>query len=457
MENTFSLHPQARTHFDREAESLVAALQPLPTPEQSLPPQGSMGHVPLAAHLTDADIVDPVRLSRVDWLGRFRGLEVHTADIHEFLSEEAAQKLEQIADNVASRRELREYCGTSYILRHLSDWVRRRRVGEPADSSWTADLLASLTRDVCDQTILIPLEGIQITTPFELGQVSFDYFTEAAIEEMLRNVPQDTLEIRNFWKTNYQGRVYARYRCTAEGMHAKELAAHHTDKALEVLRLFDLAALEIRAQSLIGRMGQLVPPYRHAFQIRPDGDHILSIDAEHSTIIDFTLDEQLLSFLQQSGIGLAGRLLRRMHLTDLEERGLEAISHFAHGVALPAPQDRLLHAMVAVESLLLKDQNEPIQARLGHRVALLTAATLEERRQVVDDFLKGYQLRSQFVHHGTKLDGTKLDDMDAANRLLLLCLITVDKVMKLTQSFTTKAALLGYLDDEMLAPRSSPV
>jgi hypothetical protein len=37
----------------------------------------------------------------------------------------------------------------------------------------------------------------------------------------------------------------------------------------------------------------------------------------------------------------------------LERDGLEAISHFAHGVASPAPQDRLMHALVAVESLLL--------------------------------------------------------------------------------------------------------
>jgi hypothetical protein len=452
MENTFSLPSQARTHLDREAESLITALQPVPTPGQTPPPQGSLVHIPIAAHLTDADISGPIEISYTDWLGRFRGLEVPGTDIHEFLPEQAAQKLERMADDVASRRQLRAYCGTSYIVRHLSDWVRRRRVDESADSSWTADLLASLTRDVADRTILIPLEGIQITTPFELGRVSFDYFTEAAIDEMLRFVPQDNLQVRGDWKRNYQGRVYTRYQCTAESMQAEDLAAYHTDKALEILLLADFAAIDIRARSLLGRMGQVAPAQRHAFEMTPHGGLRLSRGSERAAgIIEFRVDEQLLSILRHPGIGMADQLLRKTQPTDLERLGLEAISHFARGVASPAPQDRLVHAVVAVESLLVKDENEPIGAQLGRRIALLTASTLEERKQVVDDFRKGYGLRSKFVHHGAKLD-----EVDSTNRALLLCLKAVDAVMRMTLSFTTKVALLNHLDDEMLAPKSSP-
>ena len=85
------------------------------------------------------------------------------------------------------------------------------------------------------------------------------------------------------------------------------------------------------------------------------------------------------------------------------------------------------------------------------RAVRLSASTLEDRRQVVDDFLKGYQLRSKFVHHGVKPN-----EVDAANRLLLLCLCAVDAVMIMTPRFATKKALLDHLDDEMLTPRSSP-
>jgi hypothetical protein len=115
---------------------------------------------------------------------------------------------------------------------------------------------------------------------------------------------------------------------------------------------------------------------------------------------------------------------------------------------LPAPQDRLIHALVAVESLLVKDQNEPIQGPLSRRIALLTASTLDDRKQVVADFLKGYTLRSDLVH------GRQLKNEAMANRVLQLCWVAIDVVMRRTQGFRTKEDLLRDLEDELLAPPS---
>ena len=133
-------------------------------------------------------------------------------------------------------------------------------------------------------------------------------------------------------------------------------------------------------------------------------------------------------------------------MTDLEEHVLEAISHYAHGVGLPAPQDRLVHALVAVETLLLKDQNESIQSKLGQRMALLTAQNLPSRKQAVRDLIQGYSLRSDFVHHSSKPD-----DINRANRLLRLCWDSVNAIALNTQRFNSKQALIDHLDDSLLA------
>jgi len=442
--------PEAKTYFDEKANSLIAALKPLTVRSRFQPLRGSVAHRPVTHQLTNADIIGHVRLSYADWLGRFRGFEIHEANIHEFLSEEDAKKLEEIADNVARRRELQAHCGTNYVLTHLVDWVRRRRLQEPADNSWTADLFASLTRDICDQTILIPLEGIQIEISFKLGQVTFHFFTESSFNEMLQNVPeesQDLEELREYLRKRYQGRVYTRFQCTAEKNHAQELASYQTDKALEVLKFFNPAALEIRAQCFLGRMGQVTPAQQHAFQVLPNNNISLSEEVEPSRANEFVVNKQILQILQPE-IGIASDLLRKTQLTDLEERTLEAISHFAHGVTSPSSQDRLLHALVAVESLLLRDHNEPVQSQLGYRVALLATSTLQDRKKARRDFLKGYSLRSQFVHHGAKLD-----DVDTANRVLFLCWSAMIAVIRLTRKFDSKKALLDSLEDEQLAPQ----
>lgn len=194
-------------------------------------------------------------------------------------------------------------------------------------------------------------------------------------------------------------------------------------------------------------MGQTTLPQWHAFHEQANGKLLLSQGIAFSSHdYELLINMERLQFMHQSGFGIANHLLSKKQLTDLEERCLEAISHYAHGVASLTPQDRLLHALVAVESLLLRDSNEPVQGPLSLRIARLATSKLEERKKAVRDFVKGYKLRSQFVHHGARPD-----DVETANRVLLLCWAAIEAVMKLTKKFESKLALLDGLEDEFLS------
>jgi hypothetical protein len=453
MSEIILLPPEAKTHLDEKANSLISALKPLFNRPLPKPSKGSMAHKPVT-HLKSADIIEPISGGQtIDGFGRFLGFKIHSADIHEFLPEEAAERLEKIAYKVAARHELQSYCDTTYVRDHLVGWIRRRRLEESSDISWTSDLQSSLTNDISDRLIFVPMDGIQIEVPFRLGQISFDYFTEDSINAILRKRPEEDPDFKYYsekFRKRYQGRVYAKFQCKAEKNYAQKLAFAHTDKALEILKLFNPAAFEIRAQCFLCRFGQVTLPQWHAFHASPEGNvKLLSEGVEflYCSSYNFLVNREVLNFIQHSGFSIATQFLCKMLLTDLEKRCLEAISHFAHGVASVSPQDRLIHALVAVESLLLGDPNEPIQSNLGNRVALLVDSKLEERIKAKKDFLKGYTLRSRFVHHGTKPD-----DVETANRVLLLCWTVINAVLILTRKFESKQALLGNLEKELLAP-----
>ncbi len=452
----FVLPQEARNHFDKEADSLVASLKPLPNRPPSRRRQGSDAHVPLVRTLTEKDLLGRPRVSVRDWLGRLKAVEVHGEvagqQIHEVLPEAGTEALERLADSLARHRSLRTCCGVAYIRKHLIDWMQRRRLRETADGSWTADLLAALERDVQEQTILVPLEGIAIAEPFELGQLAFNFFTEASIHAMVPPEagavapPEVVEEFRGMLKERFQGHVYAQYTCIAEEEHAQELAVRQTDAVLEILRMFDAAALDIRARCLMGRMGQVAPAERHLLRVGVPDRLLLAEGLDHDGVVRFALDREILDVLHGSGFGVASQLLSKEEQTDLEKHSLEAISHYAHGVASPAPQDRLLHALVAVESLLIRDQNEPVQGKLGQRMALLTASDLASRKQAVKRLQAGYGLRSAFVHHGIKPG-----DIKQANEVLLLCWETLNAVALNTQRFNSRQALLDSLDDALLS------
>jgi len=443
--------PEAKNYFDKKANSFIDALKPSIVRSENKQRRGSLAHTPVALNIADDDIIGRVKHYYHDELDRFLGFEIHEANINEFLPKGAAEDLEKIASKVIRQPMIREYCDANYVREHLVDWITRRRLQETADKSWINDLIVSLFSDICDQKILTPLEGIQVEVPFKFGQVSFRYFTKSFIDGILQKLPTGVPDLDEFGKEfrkRYQGRVYTEFICKAEKNYAQKLAVYHTEKALEILKFLNPAALEIRAQCFLGRMGQVTPAQWHAFQVLP-GDKVVFFEGVESSgrLNDFLVDKKYLQTFKHVGT-ITDKLLCKVQINDLEKRCLEAISHFAHGVTSPSPQDRLLHALVAIESVLLKDPNESVQSHLGYRVALLATSKLEDRKKAVKDFQKGYNLRSRFVHHGTKLD-----DIEAANRVLFLCWSAIYSVIDLTMKFESKQALLDSLEDELLTPQ----
>jgi hypothetical protein len=449
MDISLELPAEARTYFDETATALLSTLKPCKPRKAAVPLKGSLGERPIVFKADSSNIIGTVDVTFINGFDEFCGFEVHGDNVHEAIMGEDAQKLDKLSAKLANRRELKPYCGTAYVRAHLINWIRHRRLGTVAETSWISIFLPALQNAVIDHISIIPLEGIEISIPFDLGGIHFDYFNKQQFDHMFTaNQPPDGMkDYVEKLRKQFQGRVYAGFRCRAVREHADKLAFYQTDRVLEVVRMFDAAAFEIRAQCIVGRFGQVSPNLTCVFHQSDVGDLFLSQGTGSPVRKNLVINEALLHRMRETGIAIAWELIQKDKLTDLEERALEAVSHFAHGVAATDAQDRLLHALIAVESLLLRNSNEPVLGKIGQRLAVLTKPSLEKRKQAISDFSAGYSLRSAFVHHGVKPD-----DIQMANRVLLLCWDTINCAMYATRKFDTKNVLLNWLDDQLLAP-----
>ena len=104
--------------------------------------------------------------------------------------------------------------------------------------------------------------------------------------------------------------------------------------------------------------------------------------------------------------------------------------------------DKLVFALSALESMLLRDSNEPIQKNLGERMAFLIGQTAEERKSIVKNIDETYRIRSAFVHHGQTAR-----HVETVNRFLVNAWTTFSRLMDLSIKYKTKAALIGALED----------
>jgi hypothetical protein len=106
----------------------------------------------------------------------------------------------------------------------------------------------------------------------------------------------------------------------------------------------------------------------------------------------------------------------------MQDRVLAAMSLYSGGLLFPSVEHRLLHALVAVEALLLKSTSEPILTGLVYRVAHLVGKSVDERRTIMSDFKDGYDIRSGFVHHGKAAAD---ESIDLVNRVVQHCWVLV--------------------------------
>ena len=68
------------------------------------------------------------------------------------------------------------------------------------------------------------------------------------------------------------------------------------------------------------------------------------------------------------------------------------------------PTDKLLHIFVALESLLLKSDTEPVVSAISDRFAFIAGRSVEERLEISSLVKTVYRLRSKYVHHALPVD-----------------------------------------------------
>ena len=167
-------------------------------------------------------------------------------------------------------------------------------------------------------------------------------------------------------------------------------------------------------------------------------DHI-SRSAQDQRMTDWPLDRSL-----QLRPGVLENLDRLALDTSTEFRRslYDALILYSRQTLAVEVSDKLVFTLSALESMLLRDGNEPIQKNLGERMAFLIGQTAQARKDIVQNIEGVYRIRSAFVHHGQTSRHVEIVD-----RFLVNAWTTFSRLMDLSVKYRTKAALLGALED----------
>lgn len=128
-------------------------------------------------------------------------------------------------------------------------------------------------------------------------------------------------------------------------------------------------------------------------------------------------------------------------LSDFQEKLIASLLIYNRGNVTRNAVEKLVYVLVALETMLLRDQREPIQANVGERLAFIVGKDAAERQKVAALTKSCYNTRSRFIHHGQSLESlSQIEDF------LRYSWVFFTRLIRKHLQYASKTALLDDLE-----------
>lgn len=450
------LHPQAATNFNLKAEVLLAELTSVPLPSR----QGHHGpldpDVHVAAHFNSKNIIGDVEVRHIDYSGNelAKSFELGVARVGLF--GDSYKNLVRIAEGMHKSRALQNAVSLGLLIDLIFDWVRHRHQDEPVPQM-TDYVLGECEKRLEDVEIWIPVYMLHVQSTLSIGRVTLTEITRAMIDEwhggMLTQVPEESKAVVEHHlsqeRTKFQGFAAAILKMRAEPERAAEVAFEEAEQSLALLRFFAPASFNPKYTSYCVPLGR---------------EHVES--SEYLTVSDgkitsyftgavdmrepaWALSTGKIAELRANGIDALNGILANPKRSEYQEDLLAAIRMYSKSALAKDFADRLVYMLIALESMFLRNNSEPIVDNISERMALFAGRTVGERRAIVSNVKKTYGLRSAFVHHGR---GIGIDEITTLKEFMVTAWRCMQSLIGYAvDGGATKLKLLERLEDMKLS------
>jgi hypothetical protein len=249
-------------------------------------------------------------------------------------------------------------------------------------------------------------------------------------------------------RADLQGLAAATAKVNAEPKRAYEVALRESERALAALRVYQVAATttpEVTSYcALLGR--ENVEGIKHLEmengRVRRTSDQTIGGPVFHWHLSD----DDVSKYAGTLGFDKVNKLLALKKRSKFQETLLDALLLYSRSTREKDLAGKLVYTLVAMESVLLRNDTEPIQQNVGERMAFINANTVEKRQEIIRTLKAAYALRSRFVHHGHTIE-----ERDTVWRFMIEAWALFTNLAKASSRFETKEELIDCLEAMKLA------
>lgn len=447
------LHPDAAKNFDAKAEELVPKLTPDPyikvrKPEGEFFPDLGTHEIP------PEDIKDLQSDSYIDFIGREVAKYFKHGDVDIGLFGESYKDIVRLAERVQKTKSLHDKVSIKLLKNLIFEWLKNR-YRQSTTASMTQYVLAECEKRVQEIELWLPLAMLYIQSDIQIGRIIVKTVTKEMIDAWHRGIESQIISqggtveppLQQHFieeRQELQGLAAATIKLMAEPDRASEIALEEAEKAVAILRFFSRANLEPGIVSYCTLLGKEHIEEERTYNVQ--NGHIIGFSqgTQSKASPRWILDAQEVRELEQEGLRALSNLLGSESRTEFQEALLDSLILYSKCALAKSPSDKLIAILVALESMLLKDSNEPIQQNLSERMAFLFKGKASERRKTKSTVIKAYGLRSSFIHHGRSI-GT--DEMDALREFMMTAWTSFYALIRFSNTYKTKAELFDKIEE----------
>jgi len=445
----FELHPDAKTRFDSRGGEFLCLVKEA-RPEH--PRKGFSPDVHIKHHITDEDVIDFKPGAVTNGFGEELGFFFIHDKKRYGIFDEHFKELLKLAESIGKLPAFRDKVSISTLKQLLYEWISKTCSGS-INTGLIDFIIENAAELITMQHVWVPIRFLHIQKPFIIGRIAFKPISKVFIDELeaswVENSPDNFDKIKDLFDKQvreFQGHTGATISIEADPAKAEEVALEETKKSLMMLRLLSGAAFHPRIVSLFEIWGSEKIEAVNLLFLK-DGklsnftSKMLLINPPH-----MELDQEAIDLHFESGLNVLSDLLIKDNKSQFEKVALDAFFIYSRCTTSKDPADKLLYILVALESLFLKNNTEPIQQNLAERVAFLIEKSIDGRRQVIKDVRNAYSIRSSFVHHGASIE-----DFEALEKFMWHAWRAITVVITATKSVVSKDEFLDHLDSIKLS------
>ena len=415
LEMKIRLNQKAEKYFNEKVVDFLYDLKPDKAKMQKTKiVESSAANAFVTEHFTEKDILEFTSMGYVDNLTGRQVSRYFIADNGSIgLDQKSYANFDKFIEGLYRKKEINSLLSQSYLADCVFKWFEEKYKGKLSDETNLMNFIKEKGEEsIKSFKISLPISFLSIEKPFKVEKVLFDYFTKDFCDRYIGNAKSKRkkhgkIDENGFslfetrFRKKYQGTVFASIIVEAEQQRAIEIAKFQIDKALTVLRFFSPSTFLPEIPSYFDIMGKTDIPKSHVFSFVNQNDiPLVQESIDERRMHRWSISSHEFSEVNKMGLGLAANLIFKEDPSEFEESVLNSIYLFGRALTSKEFQDKIVYALVSVETLLLQNQSEPIQSNVGLRLAFLTESKPLKRKNIKEIINKAYKFRSSYIHHG---------------------------------------------------------